>query len=276
MMTVSDALRRLMGEVPEFRPGHVWLAGAGPGDIGHLTLHAVAGLAQADIVLHDALVSERVLALARPDAARIHAGKRCGRPSSEQTSISEALVALARADKRVLRLKGGDPFVFGRGGEEVLALAEAGIPFRVIPGMTAGVAGLAAALIPATMRGINQAVILATGHGAESQHASLNWEAMAALGQPIILYMGARRIGTIARRLMAGGMAAELPAAIIRNATAPTQGVTVTDLGHVAAAVGPGDEEAPTLIVIGRIVAMRGRITDLIEGIAGELPWPPG
>src|ERR1700709_74420 len=185
-MTVSDALRRLMGEVPEFRPGHVWLAGAGPGDVGPLALHAVAGSAQADVVLHDALVSDRVLALARPDAARIHAGKRCGRPSSEQTSIIEALVALAQADKRVLRLKGGDPFVFGRGGEEVLALAEAGIPFRVIPGMTAGgVGGLAAALMPATTRGINQAVILATGQGAESQHASLNWEAMAALGQPI-------------------------------------------------------------------------------------------
>ncbi len=101
----------------------------------------------------------------------------------------------------MLRLKGGDPFVFGRGGEEVLALAEAGIPFRVIPGMTSGVAGLAAAFIPATMRGINQAIIFATGHGAESQHATLNWEAMASLGQPIVLYMGAKRIGTIARRL---------------------------------------------------------------------------
>lgn len=275
-MTVEEALRRLMGELPGFAPGHVWLAGAGPGDAGHLTLHAIAGLAQADVVLHDALVSETVLALARPGAALVPAGKRCGRPSSEQTTISAALVAEARAGHRVLRLKGGDPFVFGRGGEEVLALAEAGIPFRVIPGMTAGVAGLAAALIPATMRGINQAIIFATGHGAELQHASLNWEAMARLGQPIVLYMGARRIGTIARRLMAGGMAPTLPAALIIGATTPEQSVTVTDLGHIAEVVGEGDEEFPALIVIGAIVTMRARIAALVERLRPELVAAPG
>jgi uroporphyrin-III C-methyltransferase len=270
-MTVDEALRRLMGTVPELSPGHVWLAGAGPGDAGHLTLHTIAGLAQADVVLHDALVSRAVLALAKPEAELVPAGKRCGRPSSEQTTISAALVAEARAGRRVLRLKGGDPFVFGRGGEEVLALAEAGIPFRVIPGLTAGLAGLAAAMIPATMRGINQAIIFATGHGAESQHASLNWEAMASLGQPIVLYMGARRIGTIARRLMAGGMAADLPAALILDATRPEQSVTVTDLGHIAALVGDGDEESPALIVIGGIVTMRGQIAELIKKTKQEL-----
>jgi uroporphyrin-III C-methyltransferase len=270
-MRVDEALRRLMTVVPDLPPGHVWLAGAGPGDPGHLTLHAIAGLAQADVVLYDALVSDAVLALARPEAELLHAGKRCGRPSSEQTTISAALVAEARAGRRVLRLKGGDPFVFGRGGEEVLALAEAGIPFRVIPGMTAGIAGLAAALIPATMRGINQAIIFATGHGAESQHASLNWEAMASLGQPIVLYMGARRIGTIARRLMAGGMAADLPAALILAATKPEQTVTVTDLGHIAETVGEGDEESPALIVIGRIVSLRARLAALIDQLRPEL-----
>jgi uroporphyrin-III C-methyltransferase len=269
--TVEEALRRLMTVVPELPPGHVWLAGAGPGDAGHLTLHAIAGLAQADVVLYDALVSDAVLALARPEAELLHAGKRCGRPSSEQTTISAALVGEARAGRRVLRLKGGDPFVFGRGGEEVLALAEAGIPFRVIPGMTAGIAGLAAALIPATMRGINQAIIFATGHGAESQHASLNWEAMASLGQPIVLYMGARRIGTIARRLMAGGMAPDLPAALILGATTPGQTVTVTDLGHIAETVGEGDEESPALIVIGRIVSLRARLAALIDQLRPEL-----
>ena len=270
-MTVEEALRRLMPTVPELAPGHVWLAGAGPGDVGQLTLHAIAGLAQADVVLHDALVSDAVLALARPEAELVPAGKRCGRPSSEQTSISAALVAEAKAGRRVLRLKGGDPFMFGRGGEEVLALAEAGIPFRVIPGMTAGLAGLAAAMIPATMRGINQAIIFATGHGAESQHASLNWEAMASLGQPIVLYMGARRIGTIARRLMAGGMPSDLPAALIMDATRPEQRVTVTDLGHIAETVGDGDEESPALIVIGRIVTMRARIGELIENVKKEV-----
>ena len=270
-MTVEEALRRLMPAVPELAPGHVWLAGAGPGDVGHLTLHAIAGLAQADVVLHDALVSRAVLTLARPQAELVPAGKRCGRPSSEQTTISAALISEAKAGRRVLRLKGGDPFVFGRGGEEVLALAEAGIPFRVIPGMTAGIAGLAAALIPATMRGINQAIIFATGHGAESQHAGLDWEAMARLGQPIALYMGARRIGTIARRLMAGGMPSDMPAALILDATLPEQVVTVTDLGHIAGTVGDGDEESPALIVIGRIVTVRARLTDLVERMKQEV-----
>jgi uroporphyrin-III C-methyltransferase len=270
-MTVEEALRRLMTTVPRFEPGHVWLAGAGPGDAGHLTLHAIAGLAQADVVLHDALVGNEVLALARPGAELIDAGKRCGRPSSEQTTISAELVAQARAGRRVLRLKGGDPFVFGRGGEEVLVLAEVGVPFRVIPGMTAGVAGLAAALIPATMRGVNQAIIFATGHGAESQHASLNWEAIARLDQPIVLYMGARRIGTIARRLMAGGMAPALPAAVILGATTADQTVTVTDLVHIAEAVGAGDEELPALIVIGRIVAVRARIAEIVAQVRPDL-----
>jgi uroporphyrin-III C-methyltransferase len=269
--TVLAAVTRLMGAVPRFLPGHVWLVGAGPGDVGQLTLHAVAALAQAEVVVHDALVSPGVLALARPEAERVPAGKRFGKPSAEQTSITEALVALGQTGRRVLRLKGGDPFVFGRGGEEVLGLAQAGVPFRVIPGMTAGLAGLAAALIPATMRGINQAVIFATGHGAESQHAALNWEAMAALDQPIVLYMGAKRIGTIVRRLMAGGLAAETPAAIIRSATTALQTVTVTTLSSLPTALTDGEEELPTLIAIGRIVAMRSRFLGLIETLGPEI-----
>lgn len=270
-MTLETALARLMAQGQRLQPGHVWLAGAGPGDAGHLTLHAVSALAQADVVLTDALVGPDILSLLKPDVEVIYAGKRCGRPSSEQASISAQLVAQARLGRRVLRLKGGDPFVFGRGGEEVLALVEAGIPFRVIPGLTAGVAGLAAAFIPATMRGINQAIIFATGHGAESQHATLNWEVMASLGQPIVLYMGAKRIGTIARRLMAGGMAADMPAALIVGATMPEQTVTVTDLGHITEVVGETDEEAPALIVIGRIVAMRAKILDLVAAVTPEL-----
>ena len=270
-MTVETALARLMAQGKRLEPGHVWLAGAGPGDAGHLTLLAVSALAQADVVLTDALVGPDILSLLKPEAEVIYAGKRCGKPSSEQASISAELVAQARRGRRVLRLKGGDPFVFGRGGEEVLALAEAGIPFRVIPGLTAGVAGLAAAFIPATMRGINQAIIFATGHGAESQHATLNWEAMASLGQPIVLYMGAKRIGTIARRLMAGGMASDMPAALIVGATTPDMAVTVTDLAHIAEVVGETAEEAPALIVIGSIVAMRERILGLVAAMEPEL-----
>jgi uroporphyrin-III C-methyltransferase len=270
-MTVETALTRLMAQGPRLEPGHVWLAGAGPGDVGHLTLHAVSALAQADVVLTDALVGPDILSLLRPDAELIQAGKRCGRPSAAQAGISAELIAQARRSRRVLRLKGGDPFVFGRGGEEVLALAEAGIPFRVIPGLTAGVAGLAAAFIPATMRGINQAIIFATGHGAESERATLNWEVIAKLGQPIVLYMASRRIGAIARRLMVGGMPAEMPAALIQGATTPEQSVIVTDLAHIAETAGQADEDAPALIVIGRIVAIRERILALVAALEPEL-----
>ena len=144
-MTAWDAMAARRTGVPVFAPGHVWLAGAGPGDPGLLTLDALAGLTQADVVVHDALVDKRVLALAGPQARLEFAGKRGGKPSATQADISQRLVVLARAGKRVLRLKGGDPFVFGRGGEEAMTLAAAGVPFRVIPGVTAGLAALAAA-----------------------------------------------------------------------------------------------------------------------------------
>ncbi len=153
----TQALTALRGNYPAFAPGEVWLVGAGPGDPGLLTLDALAGLLQADVVVHDALVDARVLALARSGAQLQFAGKRGGKPSIAQEDISAQLVALARRGLRVLRLKGGDPFVFGRGGEEILALAAAGVPFRVVPGVTAGLGGLASACIPATMRGVNQA-----------------------------------------------------------------------------------------------------------------------
>src|ERR1700742_1998366 len=150
-MTKIDALAELRGAFPVLQPGHVWLAGAGPGDPGLLTLDALAGLTQADVIVHDALVGERVLAPAGP-------------PSAQQADISRRLIELARENKRVLRLKGGDPCMFGRGGEEAIALAEAGIPYQIIPGVTSGRAALTAASIPATMRGFNHAFTFATGH----------------------------------------------------------------------------------------------------------------
>ena len=168
-MTSYSAIAARRTGVPVLAPGHVWLAGAGPGDPGLLTLDALAGLAQADVVVHDALVDRRVLALAGEQARLEFAGKRGGRPSAVQADISQRLIELARAGERVLRLKGGDPFVFGRGGEEAMALAAAGVPFRVIPGVTAGLAALSRAAIPATLRGVNRAVIFATGHGEEER-----------------------------------------------------------------------------------------------------------
>src|SRR3984957_18792205 len=154
-------------ELPELRPGSVWLVGAGPGDPGLLSVLALHALQSADAIVCDALVDPRILALARAGAVLEDAGKRGGRPSPRQPDISARLVALARDGKRVLRLKGGDPCVFGRGGEEALALAEAGIPFRMVPGLHGAIGGLAYAGIPLTHRGINSAVTLITGHNSD-------------------------------------------------------------------------------------------------------------
>src|ERR1700674_536739 len=141
--------------LPAFEPGSVWLAGAGPGEPGLLSLLALHGLKQADVVIYDALVDERILAMARQGAVREYAGKRGGKPSAKQRDISLRLIELAREGKRVLRLKGGDPFVFGRGGEEALALVAASVSFRIVPGISAGIGGLAYAGIPATHRDLN-------------------------------------------------------------------------------------------------------------------------
>ena len=156
----------LFNGLPVLYPGAVWLIGAGPGEPGLLTLHALNGLAQADVVVHDALVDPGCLALARPGAEIIHAGKRGGKPSPKQPDISARLVREAKAGKRVVRLKGGDPFLFGRGGEEALTLVRAGVPFRIVPGITAGIGGLAYAGIPATDRNVNSVVAFITGHDA--------------------------------------------------------------------------------------------------------------
>jgi uroporphyrin-III C-methyltransferase len=243
--------------LPEFLAGEVWLAGGGPGDPGLLTLHAVNALTQADIILYDALVHDGVLALARPEAVREFAGKRGGRPSAQQRDITERLIELARQNLRVLRLKGGDPFVFGRGGEEALGLVAAGISFRVIPGITAGLGGLAYANIPATTRDTNHGVILVTGQYAAGNERNLDWAAVAATKLPIILYMGMSRLPEISAALLAGGMSPDMPVAIVNNATTPQQRVFVTTLakaGVDAAAQGFG---APSIIAIGEMVRLR-------------------
>src|SRR5690606_5079955 len=158
-MSLTEAIARLAPQIAEFQPGHVWLAGAGPGNAGQLTLEVVAALAAADIVVYDALVDPSILSAA-VDAELRFVGKRGGRKSARQDDITAELIVLARMGQRVLRLKGGDPYVFGRGGEEARALAQAGIPFRILPGVTSAFGALASAGIPATMRGLNKAVIL--------------------------------------------------------------------------------------------------------------------
>lgn len=276
---MSEAAAALLDRMPELKPGHVWLAGAGPGDPGLLTLHALSGLRQADAIVHDALVDLGILELGRAGAERIFAGKRGGKPSVDQADIAATLVALARAGRRVLRLKGGDPYVFGRGGEEALVLAEQGIPFRVVPGVTAGIGGLAAALIPATQRGINQAVVLATGHGAEdgdSGAGSVDWHAMARLGQPIVVYMAITHVAAIAQALQAGGLAGATPAAVIASATTPKQRVLVTTLAELPAAVAASGIGTPALVVVGAIVAMRAKLLALLPELAETAVWRAG
>jgi uroporphyrin-III C-methyltransferase len=260
-MSGTQALTALRGQYPVLVPGEVWLVGAGPGDPGLLTLDALAGLLQADVVVHDALVDARVLALARSGAQILFAGKRGGRPSTAQEDISAQLVALAHGGLRVLRLKGGDPFVFGRGGEEILALAAAGVPFRVIPGVTAGLSGLASACIPATMRGVNQAIILATGHDPHEEGA-MDWSALARTRQPIVLYMGLRNLENIAAALMRGGLPGSTPAAVIASATLAGQQVLVSRLECIASDARAAKFAAPAIVVFGDIVHIRQQLLD--------------
>ena len=257
-MTAWDSLAARRAGVPVFAPGHVWLAGAGPGDPGLLTLDALAGLAQADVVVHDALVDRRVLALAGVQARLEFAGKRGGKPSALQADISERLIALACTGNRVLRLKGGDPFVFGRGGEEALALARAGIPFRVIPGVTSGLAALAAAGIPATLRGLNRAVVFAAGHGADED---FDWAPLAHTGAPIVLYMVMHNLDRIAAAIIKAGLAGDTPAAVIASATTPKERVLVSSLAELAAAAREQNLEPPAIVVIGDIVTVRDELT---------------
>jgi uroporphyrin-III C-methyltransferase len=265
-MTRSEQLAA-RHDAPVLAPGEVWLAGAGPGDPGLLTLDALAGLGQADVVVHDALVDPRVLALAGPQARLECAGKRGGKPSPTQEDISKRLVAHARAGARVLRLKGGDPFVFGRGGDEAMALAAANIPFRIIPGVTAGLAALAAAFIPATFRNINHAVILATGHAA-ADIPPPDWAALARTGQPIVLYMAMKNLEAITSALRDGGLAPGTPAAAIAEATTPRERVLVSTLERLADAVREAALAAPVIVVIGDIVSFRERL-----GIFPQSQW---
>jgi len=257
-MPLTDTLSSLEAGWPEFLPGHVWLAGAGPGDPRHLTLEVASALQQADAVVYDALVNEAVLSLC-PQAEQIYAGKRGGKPSTAQADITATLIALARQGKRVLRLKGGDPFLFGRGGEEALVLKAENIPFRVLPGLTSAFAALATAHIPATQRGISRAITFATGHAADEPD-DLDWAALARTGEPIVVYMGMKNLDRIVARLTDAGLAADTPAAIIMAATTPQERIMTATLGTLAAEARAQGFGAPALIVIGGIVTMRAQL----------------
>jgi len=252
--------------LPDFDPGTVWLVGAGPGDPGLLSVLALHALARADIVVYDALVDPRTLRLARPGAALDYAGKRGGRPSPSQPDISARLIRLARAGNRVLRLKGGDPCVFGRGGEEALALAAAGVPFRIVPGITAGIGGLAYAGIPVTHRDTNSVVTFVTGHDSDGTvPGGLDWDAIARGSPVLVLYMASRHLPNIVERLLDAGRRSNELVAVISKATTADQRVLVSTLGEIAAAV---DIPAPAIIVIGEVVRFRAAL-DWVGGGEG-------
>jgi len=241
-----------------FEPGWVWLTGAGPGDPGLLTLLAAEGLRQADVVVYDALVDERILEWVKPGAEVEYAGKRGGKPSLHQRDISLRLIALAREGHRVLRLKGGDPFVFGRGGEEALALVEAGIPFRVIPGVTAGIGGLAYAGIPVTHRDVNQSVTFLTGHDQNGLTPSaVDWPSVARACPVIVMYMAIKHLGDIAAKLIEGGRDPGEPVAVVSNATLPNMHVLETTLSQAAADIAAKHIEPPAIVCVGRVVQLR-------------------
>ena len=261
-------------DLPELEPGWVWLVGAGPGEPGLLTLAAHHALGQADVVVYDALVGEGVLALARPGAELQFAGKRGGRPSPKQADISRRLVQLARDGQRVLRLKGGDPFVFGRGGEEALALVRAGVPFRVVPGITAGIGGLAYAGIPTTHREINSAVTFVTGHGSSGEGPDgLDWEAIARGSPVIVIYMALKHLEHIAGRLLAAGRAPDEPVAIVSKASTEDQRVLETSLARCHGDATAEGIEPPCLVVVGRVVELRKGL-DWLGALAGRVLDP--
>ncbi|MFM9841454.1 MAG: uroporphyrinogen-III C-methyltransferase [Dongiaceae bacterium] len=255
---------------PALEPGWVWLVGAGPGDPGLLTLLALRALEQADVVVYDALVSADILKLAPSGTLLEYAGKRGGKPSPKQPDISRRLIQLARERKRVLRLKGGDPFIFGRGGEEALALVEARVPFRIVPGISAGVGGLAYAGIPITHRSVNSVVTFVTGHDATGLVPdSVDWAAVARGSPVIVVYMALKHLQLIAQRLLDGGRSPAEPMAIVSQATMPSQAVLETTLGACVADAAASGLEPPALLVIGDVVRLRAGL-DWLGALTGR------
>jgi len=262
------------GAWPEMQPGWVWLVGAGPGDPGLLTLHALNALRQAEVIVHDALVAPAILDWANPSAELIDMGKRGGKSSPKQKDISLELVELARAGRRVLRLKGGDPFVFGRGGEEGQTLVQHGVPIRLVPGISAGIGGLAYAGIPVTHREVNASLTFVTGHDAKGRAPKLDWAAIAKGSAVIVIYMGMRNLAEIAAKLMGAGRHGDEPVAIVQSASTPDQRVLETTLAECASDADAAGIGAPAIVCVGKAALMR-RALDWQALARGEPPRDP-
>jgi uroporphyrin-III C-methyltransferase/precorrin-2 dehydrogenase/sirohydrochlorin ferrochelatase len=241
------------------QPGWVYLVGAGPGDPELLTMKAARLIGEADVLVYDNLVSKAVLALARPEAELMYAGKERGNHSLPQEQINQLLVRLARTGKRVVRLKGGDPYIFGRGGEEVETLHADGISFEVVPGITAAAGVGSYAGIPLTHRNYAQACVFVTGH-LQDGSMNLDWPGLARRRQTVVIYMGLSGLSHLCAKLMEHGLPADWPAAIVQHGTQPSQRTvtgTLTTLPELSVAA---SLRAPTLIIVGEVVSLRDKL----------------
>jgi uroporphyrin-III C-methyltransferase len=239
--------------------GRASLIGAGPGDPELLTLKALRLLQSADVVLYDALIEPAILEFAPARARRIDVGKRCGRHPMSQAAINQLILAHARAGAHVVRLKGGDPFIFGRGGEELDSLRAAGVPVEVVPGITAASAAAASLGIPLTHRDTARAVHFVTGHGSDGAIPALDWRALASRDGTIAAYMASRTLGSVAQALMQAGLAADTPAVAVENASRANERHLFGTLADLPAGLAAGGFEGPTLVLIGPVVALARR-----------------
>ena len=252
----------------DINPGHVSIVGAGPGDPELITVRGRDRLAAADVVIYDDLAGHSLLAYCQVNCLRIHVGKRCGRPSWSQERITDLLVMHAGRGRRVVRLKGGDPFVFGRGGEELVGLMRAGIPCEIVPGVTAATAAGAAAGIPLTHRGIASAVVFLTGHECAGKNGdAIDWAAYARLRATLCVYMGAHNLSNIAAKVVAGGLPADTPVALVSRVSWPDQEIRFFTLGDLAVGT-HGDATTPALAIIGEVAQIPAVAAELATATA--------
>lgn len=242
------------------QPGKVYLVGAGPGDPELITLKAMGVIKEADVIVYDNLVTKSILNHAKDDATLIYSGKRQNEHTMRQEQINNLLINLAREEKRVVRLKGGDPFIFGRGGEEMQALSSESIPYEVIPGVTAACGVSTYAGIPLTHRAHAQSVLFVTGHLKEGNEAELDWEALGRPNQTVVIYMGLNAVPSICKNLLLHGVPSSKPIAAVQHGTIASQKIIVGTVGDLPRKVALSKLQSPTLIILGDVVKLHSEL----------------